>query len=380
MGVPLGLSALFLAATTFLQLYSMLSVLSALAPNGDGHGDFGRHDSSSGGQQQFPIPPSTSSTRLRSPTRINTAPATRITDAKKDHYVQTVLDSRCRAILDHLDDQFDARRAARQRASRAADALRRYDHLKEKYDLFEPEANCLTEERFGAHGTQERYAAFGDGPKFVCGIDMIREEHRAALASTKEGDNKGCLVYSLGSNNNVDYEQSVHREIGCETHTFDPTLDGPFEGKAYSAFHPWGIGRDSEEREFDGTTFATVSVATAMKKLGHDGRRIDLLKMDIEGAEWEALPELFGQIASGAVVVDQIQVEVHRGEFGKIRRVFEQADAAHMRIMHKERNHWGCDGYGCLEYSFVSEAFLRRHHEWLLCGDGGGGGDHLRPR
>ena len=344
MGMPLGFSALFLGAMTILQLCSMVSVLSVL-PRAQ------EEQKINGYQYSFP-----SKANLRAAVNFNT---------DKQSYVQEVLKNKCESILDNLDAQFNARREARRRASRSPDAVHRYDYKKMKYDLFEPEANCLTEERFGAHHTQERFAAFGDGPKFVCGIDMVREEHKTAMAN----GNDGCLVYSLGSNNNVDYERSVHREMGCETHTFDPTLDEPFVGDKYSAFRPWGIGRDGITREFDGMKFETMSIATIMKRLGHEGRRIDMLKMDIEGAEWEALPELFGQIAAGKVVVDQLQVEVHFGEFGKIRRVFEQADAAKMRIMHKERNHWGCDGYNCLEYAFVSEGFLRRHHQWLLCGD-----------
>jgi hypothetical protein len=40
-------------------------------------------------------------------------------------------------------------------------------------DLFEPEATCISEERFGQGRNTSRYNAFGDGPKFVCGLDSI---------------------------------------------------------------------------------------------------------------------------------------------------------------------------------------------------------------
>ena len=86
--------------------------------------------------------------------------------------------SSCQAKLDALDRRFDEKRKGRQK------------HMSEQtkeektfFDLYEPEAVCITEERFGS---DQRFEAFGDGPKFVCGIDTIE----------KQDD---CLVYSIGS-------------------------------------------------------------------------------------------------------------------------------------------------------------------------------------
>ena len=63
----------------------------------------------------------------------------------------------------------------------------------QSFDLYEPEATCLDEERFG---TRIRYDAFGDGPKFICGVDYLAKKAAAA------GEN--CLVYSVGSKNHVE--------------------------------------------------------------------------------------------------------------------------------------------------------------------------------
>jgi len=46
-------------------------------------------------------------------------------------------------------------------------------------------------------------------------------------------------------------------------------------------------------------------LASIMQTLGH--RRIDVLKLDVEGAEFEAVPDL---IASG-IEVDQLLIEIH---------------------------------------------------------------------
>jgi hypothetical protein len=76
------------------------------------------------------------------------------------------------------------------------------------------------------------------------------------------------------------------------------------------------------------------------------------------------MPPIFAAIASGNLEVDQIQMEVHALDSEIVNEkplkvFFEAADAAKMRIFHKERNQWGCEGYVYLEYAFVSESFLR---------------------
>ena len=88
------------------------------------------------------------------------------------------------------------------------------------------------------------------GPKFVCGVDAIT---------------KPCLVYSIGSDQDYQFEKSVKEIMGCEVFTFDPTLTGPFKGANYSTFYPERLSRDN-------------NLQAVMKKLGHDGRHIDILK------------------------------------------------------------------------------------------------------
>lgn len=74
-------------------------------------------------------------------------------------------------------------------------------------------------------------------------------------------------------------------------------------------------------------------------------------------------------IANGTLDVDQIQLEVHGANHptSQVESFFEFADKAKMRIFHKERNHWGCAGYHCLEFAFISEDFLRRANAVYVC-------------
>ena len=71
----------------------------------------------------------------------------------------------CNQFIEELDKEFDLRRESRQNYTRAVGGRSEGKML---YDLYEPEANCLSEERFG----NDRFASFGDGPKFVCGSNL----------------------------------------------------------------------------------------------------------------------------------------------------------------------------------------------------------------
>jgi hypothetical protein len=188
----------------------------------------------------------------------------------------------CQEKLDYLDDIFDKRRDARRRCTgpfvgmNMAKPRVRKEAAKFLFDLYEPEATCFSDERFGQSIEFDRYQAFGDGPKFLCGVDLVAEE------SQKLGD---CLVYSVGSNNQIDFEVSVYRYIPkCEIHTFDPTLPkNSFVGSTYSTFHPWGLGSEGQissmKRGGEVVTFETKSLLSIKEALGHKGRKIDILKI-----------------------------------------------------------------------------------------------------
>jgi hypothetical protein len=290
----------------------------------------------------------------------------------------------CLSKLNELDQTYDSRRSIRKAivakadkqaknvyellwkpASRPTTPERKIrDQALEKvvlFDLWEPEAVCFTEERFGGD-SDERYNAFGDGPKFVCGVDLIRSK-------------PSCLVYSIGSNNNILFEKAIKNQIDCETHTFDPTLSAPFKGGEYASFHPWGLGVDGEKVSFikKGSlvnrtlSFETMSLQHIMKKLHHKKRKIDIFKIDCERCEYSAMPPVFDAIARGDLEIDQIQIELHSESFETITAFFEMADKARMRVFHKERNGWGCRGTRCIEYAFISESFLREANAQVVC-------------
>jgi hypothetical protein len=287
----------------------------------------------------------------------------------------------CIATLDALDETFNQRRRIR---IIRTEKLTGPPDPKMFFDLFEPEAVCFTDERFGG---PSRYDAFGDGPKFVCGIDYLRATTTTTSTTTRKPKKKKkkkkatksstCLVYSVGSHNDIEFEMGIDDLLpGCETHTFDPTLRVPFLGDAYSTFHPWGLGQDGVSATYNDNTFVTQSFMNMYQRLGHVGRRLDILKVDCEGCEYDSMVPLFEAMARNEIQVDQLLIEIHtpfradpEKQWTKLLELFVAADQAKMRIFHKERNP-SCSGYNCVEYAFASEDFLRRANADLMCGSG----------
>ena len=250
------------------------------------------------------------------------------------------------------------------------------------FDLYEPEANCLSEERFGS-GSPRRYEAFGDGPKFICGVDMIASRQ------------KDCLVYSVGSNNKIDFKRSVQQFMGCEIHTFDPTLTKPFTGDEYATFHPWGIGKNGKAGSFRNKQWTAKGLHATMKELGHLNMTIDVLKIDCEQCEYEVLPAFLPLVARDEINVDQILIElpIHgHTDSRKVRNVFDHVDQANYRIFHKVslyrlystvfslsnrlplyfEQDWGCQGFKCVKYSLATEKIIRNANAWAICGENHG--------
>ena len=212
------------------------------------------------------------------------------------------------------------------------------NNSKTAYDPFEPEWDCEVQDRVGTR--------FGDGGKFVCGIRTMRLP---------------CLVYSFGSRGNDDFERGIKAyRPSCEIHVFDPTESAhpshsfkAMEAKGISynySFHPWGLS--SEERAFG--TGAVYPLSTIMSKLHHENRTIDILKVDCEGCEFDAFRLIFESCVSGKLTLGQVQIELHGTSRFAILHFFKGAEKCGLSVFHKERNHWGCHGYRCVEFSLIS--------------------------
>lgn len=156
----------------------------------------------------------------------------------------------------------------------------------------------------------------GEGGKWICDVPMIKKQPEV-------------LVYSFGSHGDLSFEYGMEREIPhVETHVFDFYTYGKSSERNIT-FHKTGVAGfthdhvfpdPEKEPKFKGFPLTKGLVSVPMKSLpdivrdlGHQGRTIDVLKMDIEGCEFGILDNstMWDELASLGVTVRQIQLELH---------------------------------------------------------------------
>jgi FkbM family methyltransferase len=189
------------------------------------------------------------------------------------------------------------------------------------------------------------------------------------------GLNDQSVVYSFGVGQDITWDLAMIQRYGMVIHAFDPTPKSmqwiaqqtlPTQFK----FHPLGIAaRDGVARftlpradhvsysiqhdapgaaqPVDVVDAPVRSLRTLMTMLGHS--RIDVLKMDIEGAEYEVIENL----VAGEFAIDQILVEFHHtvgvaSEVERTRKAIAQLNRAGYRLFF--------NSVVGLEYSFIRSA------------------------
>ncbi len=184
-------------------------------------------------------------------------------------------------------------------------------------------------------------------------------------------------VYSFGVGDKIGWDLGMIRRFGLTVHAFDPT-PGSIAWVARQSlppqfvFHPIGISNFDGQLDFHpprqaGNTHFTQErrgwrlrrpppvkgqvrrLATILRELGH--QRLGLLKLDVEGSEFEAVPD----IVNSGIEIDQLLVEIHY-HFGT--RSFAQGLAL-IRLLQDS-------GLACvrvsprgLEFTFVRRSLLR---------------------
>lgn len=222
---------------------------------------------------------------------------------------------------------------------------------------------------------ERRVGDAGDGGKWVCdpgkilGGGVSKGDWFGGMGRVKGKRRGRCLVYSFGSNNKFGFERGIWEWIGvgggdgnggCEVHTFDHTVR-VLKGKpGFVRFHKMGLGgKDDVEK-------GVYSWGSIRRLLGHDEVFVEVLKVDIEGDEYEALLPVLEE--GGLKMVRQLLIEVHmpkldkvppkRDEKGRvirrwdrIHRFFELLYMNDWVIFHKEPNLLA--GGTLIEYAFI---------------------------
>ncbi len=125
-----------------------------------------------------------------------------------------------------------------------------------RFNIFQPFVTCPPSADF------KRIGDAGDGGKWLCLPRQLKAP---------------CLVISLGSNGQFDFEEAVLDQFPCEVHTFDCTST-PKTLDARHHFHRLCIGKHAPN---------FVTLDEAVKLTGFSS--LDLLKMDMEGYEFDVV-------------------------------------------------------------------------------------------
>lgn len=161
----------------------------------------------------------------------------------------------------------------------------------------------FTPASYGCPHEIERVGRMGDGGKWVCGMSKYE-----ALPK-----NKPCVIYSFGVRDESSFENEMLSRTNCKVWAYDFSVVD------------FGVQLEPENRNratflqvgISGKTDLTkqppfYSIADLMKMNGHD--YIDVLKMDIEFAEFEGMDGLSRDfpVESGyELPIGQLMVEIH---------------------------------------------------------------------
>jgi hypothetical protein len=191
-----------------------------------------------------------------------------------------------------------------------------------------------------------------DGHKFACALHFIHPNP---------------IVYSFGSNNDPSFELALLKiRPDCEVHIFELDKNRIPKNIAHPNinFHAIGIGYKEDIESNKNPNFHFLSLDQIMKMLNHT--HIDILKMDVEGAEWGFVVNEWSILKR----VGQYLVELHTdanpqilaiqqfkpNRFGNVSVFdwFDMIEKSGLRMFHKE---WNFISKCCMEYSFVQRKF-----------------------
>lgn len=139
------------------------------------------------------------------------------------------------------------------------------------------------------------------------------------------------VVCSFGVGNDISFDLELIRRFGATVHGFDPSpeairfISGQVDLPSRYRFHPWGLGPiDGEAEFFRPVNGAMYSLAAATQQNGAGrvslpvkrlstilqtigAEFIDVLKMDIEGAEYS----LIDSLVESSPKIGQLLIEFH---------------------------------------------------------------------
>ncbi|KAF2026709.1 hypothetical protein EK21DRAFT_103055 [Setomelanomma holmii] len=206
----------------------------------------------------------------------------------------------------------------------------------------------------------QRVGRLGDGGKWVCGMS-IYESLPAPKFPTSENvevredpktSQDGLVIYSFGINGESSFEAEILERVpSARIWGYDFSVNGwgkqiPMSQRHRTFFKKIGLGK--EDKHDASPPFYTLP--TLMKNNNHT--YIDILKIDVEGSEYDALDTMMNAFdgmksVSGKNVlpIGQVMIEIHLGDgvsmnpnvaggdvdFGRFRSWWERLERMGMR-------------------------------------------------
>lgn len=187
-----------------------------------------------------------------------------------------------------------------------------------------------------------------------------------------EGDGGYVMVLPFSNNNSVAYSFGISTDVswdldmakmGYDVFMYDHTIEGlPEENKRFH-WKKEGIGGVDEEKN----NLKTIS--TLIDENQHIGKSNMILKMDVEGAEWDVFSNISKEVL---LKFDQIVIEMHDLlEYPKRPEMAEALDmlsSTHGMVHIHPNNYRGVDFFGSLVTPDVVEAtfLLKDNHNLSL--------------
>ena len=162
-----------------------------------------------------------------------------------------------------------------------------------------------------------------------CGRVLLGSKGYGQYPVCPAGLGPESVVYSVGIGEDISWDRAMIERFGVQVHAFDPTprtiawLDAQSLPEAFH-FHPVALADADgvvpfappdhpdyvshtllDRPEAEAIEVPVRALASQMQALGHD--RIDVLKLDIEGAEYALIDHLL----DAGLDIDQVLVEFH---------------------------------------------------------------------
>ena len=163
-------------------------------------------------------------------------------------------------------------------------------------------------------------------PVAFCARVLHTQGWRVCLDDIYRRGVENCLVYSIGIADEWGFDRDMGA-LGCEVHSFDPTVSLPRDLAPNVTFHKIGLygggANSSLATKFKHGKYGKIDgemyhIADLMEKLGHKKRMISVFKIDCEGCEWEVFgsmgEDLEGAAGNARTMLDrinQVLVEFH---------------------------------------------------------------------